>query len=205
MAVNGSGNGPAVPQLRVTVIGIGYLVLTHAACMAELGHDVLAIDTDQERIGKLSSGEMPFFEPELGELMRKGLDAGRLRFTTSYQEVAEFGDVHFLCVGTPQGSDGAADLSQVTHAADALASYLRSRCLVAGKSTVSVGTACKLMARMRALAPAGADVDLAWNPEFLREGSAVQDTLHPDRFVFGVASAGPTAPPQAKAFWRCRR
>jgi UDPglucose 6-dehydrogenase len=175
-------------RLRLTVIGIGYLGLTHAACMADLGHDVLAIDTDHERVARVSAGEMPFFEPGLESLLRKGLDSGRLRFTTSQEEIAEFGDVHFLCVGTPQGPDGAADLTQITRAADALAPHLRSRCLIVGKSTVPVGTARKLLATTRAAAPAGAEVDLAWNPEFLREGNAVQDTLRPDRFVFGVTS-----------------
>ncbi len=178
-----------VPQrLRLTVIGIGYLGLTHAACMADLGHNVMAIDTDHERVARVSAGEMPFFEPGLESLLRKGLETGRLRFTTSYAEIAEFGDVHFLCVGTPEGSDGAADLTYITQAADALAPYLRSRCLIAGNSTVPVGTARALLDRIRAAAPAGAEVDLAWNPEFLREGSAVQDTLRPDRFVFGVTS-----------------
>jgi UDPglucose 6-dehydrogenase len=177
-------------MLRVTAIGIGYLGLTHAACMAELGHDVLAIDTDHERVARVSAGEMPFFEPELEELMRKGLESGRLRFTTSWEEIGEFGEVHFLCVGTPQGADGAADLSQVNGASDALAPYLRSKCLIVGKSTVPVGTARKLAARLQAAAPAGADVELAWNPEFLREGNAVQDTLRPDRLVFGVTSEG---------------
>jgi UDPglucose 6-dehydrogenase len=178
----------AAQRLRVTAIGIGYLGLTHAACMAELGHEVLAIDTDQERVARVSAGKMPFFEPELEELMRKGLESGRLRFTTSYEEIGQFGEVHFLCVGTPQGADGAADLSQVTGAVDALAPYLRSPCLIVGKSTVPVGTARKLTDRIHAAAPAGSDVELAWNPEFLREGNAVQDTLRPDRLVFGVTS-----------------
>jgi UDPglucose 6-dehydrogenase len=182
--------------MRLTVIGVGYLGLTHAACMADLGHDVLAIDTDHQRVARVSAGEMPFFEPGLESLLRKGLETGRLRFTTSYTDIGEFGDVHFLCVGTPQGADGAADLSYVTQAADALAPHLRPGCLIAGKSTVPAGTARKLLARIRAAAPAGAEVDLAWNPEFLREGNAVQDTLRPDRFVFGVTS------PRAEALLR---
>jgi UDPglucose 6-dehydrogenase len=174
--------------LRLTVIGIGYLGLTHAACMADLGHNVLAIDTDHERIARVSAGEMPFFEPGLEELLRKGLETGRLRFTTSQEEIAAFGDVHFLCVGTPQQPDGAADLSYLTQAAGSLAPLLRSQCLIAGKSTVPAGTARKLLGSIRAAAPAGEQVDLAWNPEFLREGHAVADTLRPDRFVFGVTS-----------------
>lgn len=174
--------------LRLTVIGTGYLGLTHAVCMADLGHEVMAIDVDQEKIAKAASGETPFFEPGLEPLLRKNLEAGRLSFTTSFEEVAEFGDVHFLCVGTPQGVDGAADLTHVLGAADALAPLLRCRCLIVGKSTVPPGTARQVMTRARALAPAGDAVDLAWNPEFLREGFAVQDSLNPDRLVFGVTS-----------------
>ncbi len=173
---------------RVTVIGAGYLGLTHAVCMAELGHEVLAIDVDTEKIAKAAAGEAPFFEPGLEPLLRKNVDAGRLRFTTSFEQVGEFGDVHFLCVGTPQTADGAADLSYVHAAADALAPHLRSSCLIVGKSTVPVGTARTLLARIQSAAPAGSEVDLAWNPEFLREGYAVQDSLAPDRFVFGVLS-----------------
>lgn len=171
---------------RVTTIGIGYLGLTHAVCMADLGHQVLAIDVDQERLARAAAGEIPFFEPGLGPLLRKNLEAGRLRFTDSFAEVADFGDVHFLCVGTPQGPGGEADLSYVHKAADILAPLLTRACVVAGKSTVPVGTARRLLARLRAAAPAGDQVDLVWNPEFLREGFAVQDTLSPDRIVLGA-------------------
>ena len=175
--------------MLLTVIGTGYLGLTHAVCMADLGHDVLAIDVDQEKIAKAARGEAPFFEPGLEPLLRKNLDAGRLRFTSSYKEIAEFGDVHFLCVGTPEAAGGSANLSYLHEAASALAQHLESACLVVGKSTVPVGTARRLMDWIRSAAPAGEQVDLAWNPEFLREGFAVQDTLRPDRFVFGVDSA----------------
>ena len=173
---------------RVTVIGTGYLGLTHAVCMADLGHEVLAIDVDEEKIIKAARGEAPFFEPGLEPLLRKNLDAGRLRFTMSFAEVAEFGKVHFLCVGTPEGASGRADLSFVDGAADALAPHLTSPCLIVGKSTVPVGTARRVLSRVRAAAPAGHLVDLAWNPEFLREGFAVQDSLAPDRIVLGVTS-----------------
>ena len=176
--------------MRLGIIGIGYLGLTHAVCMADLGHEVLAIDVDSAKIAMAARGETPFFEPGLEPLLRKNLDGGNLRFTTSYPEIAEFAEVHFLCVGTPEGESGAADLSYVHAAADALAPHLRERCLIAGKSTVPVGTARQLLARIRRAAPAGDLVDLAWNPEFLREGFAVQDTLSPDRFVFGVTSPG---------------
>jgi UDPglucose 6-dehydrogenase len=174
---------------RVTVIGTGYLGLTHAVCMADLGHEVLAIDVDAEKIAKATRGEAPFFEPGLEPLLRKNTDAGRLRFTMSFAEVGQFGDVHFLCVGTPEGESGRADLGAVYAAAEALAPHLTSPSLVVGKSTVPVGTARQVLNRMRAMVPAGGRVDLAWNPEFLREGFAVQDSLAPDRIVLGVTSA----------------
>jgi UDPglucose 6-dehydrogenase len=176
--------------LRVSVIGTGYLGLTHAICMADLGHEVLAIDVDAEKIAKAARGETPFFEPGLEPLLRKNLDAGRLRFTSSFAEVGEFADVHFICVGTPQVKDGGgnADLSYVFSAADALAPHLNRATLIVGKSTVPVGTSRQLIERVHAAAPAGDLVDYAFNPEFLREGYAVQDSLTPDRIVFGVTS-----------------
>jgi UDPglucose 6-dehydrogenase len=135
-------------------------------------------------------GETPFFEPGLEPLLRKNLDAGRLRFTGSFAEVGEFADVHFICVGTPQVKDGGgnADLTYVFSAADALAPHLNRATLIVGKSTVPVGTSRQLIERVHAAAPAGDLVDYAFNPEFLREGYAVQDSLTPDRIVFGVTS-----------------
>jgi UDPglucose 6-dehydrogenase len=174
--------------VRLTVIGIGYLGLTHAVCMAELGHDIIGLDADTEKVARAANGEVPFFEPGLEPMLRKNLDAGRLRFTTSYEEIARFGDIHFICVGTPQAADGSADMRQVHAAADALSVHLSQPCLVVGKSTVPVGTARSLTTRIREAAPVGDDVEVAWNPEFLREGFAVQDSLSPDRFVFGVTS-----------------
>src|SRR5260370_10279839 len=168
---------------RVTIIGTGYLGLTHAVCLADLGHEVLAIDVDAEKIAKAAKGEAPFFEPGLEPLLRKSLDSGRLRFTTSFAEVGAFGDVHFLCVGTPEGEAGRADLSSVYAAAEALAPHLTSPCLLGGKSTVPVGTARHPRTRLPPIAPAGERVDLAWNPEFLRAGFAVQASLAPDRLV----------------------
>ncbi|MEO3854780.1 UDP-glucose/GDP-mannose dehydrogenase family protein [Acrocarpospora sp. B8E8] len=174
---------------RLTVIGTGYLGATHAICMASLGYEVVGLDVDANKIKKLQSGEVPFFEPGLPELLAKTMESGRLRFTTSYEEAAAHGDVHFICVGTPQqpGSD-ACDLTYVDATVRALAAHLTRRCLVVGKSTVPVGTAARLGDMLRELAPAGDEVELAWNPEFLREGFAVDDTLRPDRLVFGVAS-----------------
>jgi UDPglucose 6-dehydrogenase len=175
--------------MRVTAIGIGYLGLTHAVCMADLGHQVLAIDVDEAKVAKAARGEAPFFEPGLEPLLRKNLDAGRLRFTTSFAEIGQFGGVHFLCVGTPQkAGETGADLSYVYGAVNALAPQLTGEALIVGKSTVPVGTARDLLARAEAAAPAGTTVSLLWNPEFLREGFAVQDTLTPDRFVFGVTA-----------------
>ena len=176
---------------RLSVLGTGYLGATHAVCMTELGFEVVGLDVDEAKVAKLAAGEVPFFEPGLPELLRKALDSGRLRFTTSYQEVADFADVHFVCVGTPQRKDGyAADLSYVEAAFSSLAPLLTRPALVVGKSTVPAGTAQRMADLVASLAPGAAsgDVEVAWNPEFLREGFAVEDTLRPDRLVFGVAS-----------------
>lgn len=173
--------------MKLAVFGTGYLGATHAACMADLGHDVLGVDVDAAKLTKLESGEVPFFEPGLEEVLRRNIAAGRLRFTSSYQEAAEFADAHFLGVGTPQkkGEFGA-DMRYVDAVIETLAPLLHGPTVIFGKSTVPVGTAERLGARARELAPAGEDVEVAWNPEFLREGFAVQDTLHPDRLVLGV-------------------
>ncbi|GGV41872.1 UDP-glucose 6-dehydrogenase [Actinomadura cremea] len=172
---------------RLTVIGTGYLGATHAACMADLGFEVLGLDADAGKIARLSDGDLPFYEPGLEPVLRRNLENGRLRFTTSFRDLADFGDVHFLCVGTPQKADGyAADLSHLDAAVDALAPLLRRPCLVVGKSTVPVGTAARLAGVLARLAPVGGDAVLAWNPEFLREGFAVRDTLRPDRIVAGL-------------------
>jgi len=177
---------------RLTVLGTGYLGTTHAACMAELGFEVLGVDVDAARISALSAGKLPFYEPDLEPLLQRGLESGRLRFTTSFQEAADFGDVHFCCVGTPQGSEsGGADLSQLHGCIDALAPLLTRPSLVVGKSTTPAGTAAGLAERLAGLA--GPDVELAWNPEFLREGHAVADTLRPERIVVGVRSAAAEA------------
>ncbi|MGI5269229.1 UDP-glucose dehydrogenase family protein [Nonomuraea sp. CA-218870] len=172
---------------RLTVIGTGYLGITHAACMADLGYEVLGLDIDAGKVRCLNDGELPIHEPGLEPVLRRGLESGRLRFTTSYEEAGAFGDVHFICVGTPQKKgEYAADVSYMDAAIDSLAPYLDRECLVVGKSTVPVGTASRLADRLTMLAPTGAQAELAWNPEFLREGFAVQDTLNPDRIVLGV-------------------
>ncbi|WBB62951.1 UDP-glucose/GDP-mannose dehydrogenase family protein [Streptomyces sp. WMMC500] len=180
-------------SLRITVIGTGYLGATHAAAMAELGFEVLGLDVVKEKVELLSAGRVPMYEPGLEDLLRKhvaGVEgaSGRLRFTTDWDELAAFGDVHFVCVNTPQkhGEYGC-DMSFVDAAIDTLAPRLDRPCLVVGKSTVPVGSAARLARRLAELAPVGEQAELAWNPEFLREGFAVEDTLRPDRIVVGVA------------------
>ncbi|MFK4759318.1 UDP-glucose dehydrogenase family protein [Microbacterium sp. ZW T5_45] len=173
--------------MKLSVIGCGYLGAVHAAAMASIGHDVVGIDVNERKIEALSAGQAPFFEPGLPELLTQGVAAGNLRFTTDMSE-AHGADVHFVGVGTPQQKDGyAADLTYVNAAIDGLLPYLRPGDIVAGKSTVPVGTAAELAPRVE-----DAGATLVWNPEFLREGWAVQDTIDPDRLVVGVAglSAG---------------
>ncbi|KJL38477.1 UDPglucose 6-dehydrogenase [Microbacterium terrae] len=168
--------------MRMSVIGCGYLGAVHAAAMAELGHDVVGVDVDEAKIALLSAGKAPFFEPGLPEILASALASGRLRFTTDMAAVDD-ASVHFIAVGTPQTKDSyAADLTYVDAAVDALLPYIGEGDLVVGKSTVPVGTAARLAA---VVAPTGAS--LAWNPEFLREGYAVQDTISPDRLVYGIA------------------
>jgi UDPglucose 6-dehydrogenase len=175
---------------RITVIGTGYLGTAHAACLAEMGFQVLGMDVDPAKIDALTRGVLPFYEPGLEPLLRSGLKSGRLSFTTSYAEVAAFGDLHFICVGTPQRTASyRADLSQLHSCLRALGTLLERPCLVVGKSTVPVGTAEALAERLSLISPAGLGCELAWNPEFLREGRAVDDTMRPDRIVAGVTSA----------------
>ncbi|MCF4007301.1 UDP-glucose/GDP-mannose dehydrogenase family protein [Corynebacterium uropygiale] len=176
--------------MRLSVIGLGYLGVTHAVCMASLGHEVIGIDIDPARVEALSRGTLPFHEPGVGPLLTQGLDAHRLTFSTSPAEAARHATVHFLTVGTPQRAESpAADLSQVHAAVDSLIPALPpGEHLVVGKSTVPVGTAAELALRARERAPEGVDVEIAWNPEFLREGHGVEDTLAPDRIVIGVNS-----------------
>lgn len=169
----------------LSVIGIGYLGTTHAACMSSLGYNVIGVDTDEEKVARLNRGELPFYEPGLEELLKSQLQSGRLTFTTDYSQV-EKADVHFLCVGTPQKAESlAADLSYVNAAVSSLTPNLKPGSLVVGKSTVPVGTAQALASKLAVGAP---ESDLAWNPEFLREGFAIEDTLRPNRLVVGVTN-----------------
>jgi UDPglucose 6-dehydrogenase len=178
---------------RITVIGTGYLGAVHAASLASLGYEVLGMDVDAEKIAALAAGRPPFFEPGFDELLSEQVASGRLTFTNSYADVAAFGGddrantVHFVCVNTPQRKgEYAADTAYIDSVIDNLAPLLDVPTLVIGKSTVPAGTAARLTSRLRALSPAGDEMRLAWNPEFLREGYAIEDTLRPDRLVIGV-------------------
>ena len=174
--------------MKISVIGCGYLGAVHAACMASLGHEVLGYDIDESKIAALQAGEAPFYEPGLPELLEKGVASGCLKFSMNPEHLAG-AQVHFICVGTPQVADGnAADLSYVNAAVELLLPILQPGDLVVGKSTVPVGTAEEISQK---IAPTGAR--LLWNPEFLREGFAVQDTLHPDRIVYGVEPGDETS------------
>ena len=169
--------------MKISVIGCGYLGAVHASAMAELGHEVVGIDVDEAKIVALSAARTPFFEPGLPEVLTSAMGSGRLRFSTNIADAAG-AEVHFIAVGTPQKKGSyAADLRFVDAAVDALLPHLNAGDLVVGKSTVPVGTAARLAAVIGA---SGTGATLAWNPEFLREGFAVQDTIAPDRLVYGV-------------------
>ena len=173
--------------MRISVVGCGYLGAVHAASMASLGHDVVGVDVDADKVTALTAGQAPFFEPGLPGLLEQEVGSGRLSFTTDVSRAAG-ARVHFVCVGTPQRQgEYAADLRYVDAAVESLLPHLAPGDLVVGKSTVPVGTAARLAARVREAQPGAR---LVWNPEFLREGHAVQDTLHPDRLVYGVELGG---------------
>ncbi|MEV8037494.1 UDP-glucose/GDP-mannose dehydrogenase family protein [Streptomyces sp. NPDC086182] len=176
--------------MRISVIGCGHLGIPHAAAMAELGHEVIGVDIDQAKVDRLNAGECPIYETGLPELLASHTASGRLRFTTSIPEAAEFAELHFIGVGTPIDADGRSyDTAQVYGAVRQLAPHLDRPCTIVGKSTVTVGTTSQVTALAQRLAPAGEGVDVVWNPEFLREGHAVQDTLRPDRLIAGVTTA----------------
>lgn len=176
--------------MRLVVLGLGYLGATHAACMAELGHDVLGIEADPEKRELLAAGTVPFYEPGLPELLNRHIKSGRLRVSGSYAEAAEFADVFFIAVGTPQRKgEYAADLQYVDAAIEELIPLLSRDSVIFGKSTVPVGTTNRISSRASELAE-GIEVEIAWNPEFLREGYAVKDTLEPDRVVIGASPHG---------------
>jgi len=172
-------------SLKLSVIGTGYLGATHAACMASLGFEVIGVDLDPAKIDLLSQGKVPFYEPDLEDLLAEQIKSGRLKFSKDISDIADC-DVHFICVGTPQVKNGiAADLTYVNGAVESIAPIIKSGSLVVGKSTVPVGTAARLRDLLIKVNPT---TDLAWNPEFLREGFAVEDTLRPNRLVVGTNS-----------------
>ncbi|QKW17915.1 UDP-glucose/GDP-mannose dehydrogenase family protein [Kitasatospora sp. NA04385] len=172
--------------MKLTVIGCGYLGATHAAAMAELGHEVLGMDIDPDKVAALNAGRAPFFERGLDELLAKHTASGQLRFTASYAETAAFAGLHFIGVGTPQKpGEMAYDLGPLFSAVRRLAPRLTGPAVIVGKCTVPVGTAPQVIDILREFAPAGDQVEVCWNPEFLRESHAVEDTLHPDRIVLG--------------------
>jgi UDPglucose 6-dehydrogenase len=174
--------------MKISVIGTGYLGAVHAVCMAHLGHEVVGYDTNSATIEALAKGTTPFYEPGLDELLRSTLSTGRLRFSDSPEEAVGGATVHFVCVGTPQSSGSeAADLSHVDSAVRMVVESATCDGLIVGKSTVPVGTANRLTQELLP-GSAGGRLEIAWNPEFLREGRAIEDTLHPDRLVFGVTS-----------------
>src|SRR3954466_1681990 len=180
--------------MKISVIGCGYLGAVHAASMAELGHEVVGIDVDQPKVDALSKATAPFYEPGFEELLERTLATGRLRFSTDFADAAG-SQVHFLCVGTPQKrGEYAADMRYVEGATESLIDVLAPGDLVAGKSTVPVGTAARLAELVAGKVPGAL---LAWNPEFLREGFAVADTLHPDRLVYGLPAGGDGATARA--------
>lgn len=176
--------------MKLSVFGTGYLGATHAACMAELGHEVVGVDIDAAKIEALARGEVPFYEPGLQEILMKHVNSGRLEFTTDYGAAADFADLHFIGVGTPQRkSDFAADTSYVERVVTDLVPLLTRDSVIVGKSTVPVGAAERLQKLASEHCPAGLNVEIVWNPEFLREGYAVEDTLNPDRIVIGAANS----------------
>ncbi|MBK4346437.1 UDP-glucose dehydrogenase family protein [Lacisediminihabitans changchengi] len=176
--------------MKISVIGCGYLGAVHAAAMAELGHDVVGIDVDAAKIAQLADGRPPFFEPGLPEILTSAMATGRLRFSTDIAEVRG-SRVHFVAVGTPQrDGSNAADMTYVDAAIHSLLPHLSEGDIVVGKSTVPVGSAARLA---DVIAASGSGAVLAWNPEFLREGFAVLDTMTPDRLVYGVAAGDETA------------
>lgn len=177
--------------MNITVLGTGYLGATHAAAMAEMGFEVMGLDVDPAKVEALAAGVLPFHEPGLADLLQKHVRSGRLRFTTDYAEAGAFGDVHFVGVGTPQRAGSyAADMKYVDSAVLSIAQNLQRDAVIVGKSTVPVGSARRLRSMIRENAPEGVDVDLVWNPEFLREGHGVDDTLNPDRMVLGLPGYG---------------
>ena len=170
------------------MIGTGYVGLVSGACLADFGNAVRCVDIDESRIALLRSGGIPIYEPGLKELVGRNVDSGRLRFTTDIAEGVEGSDVVFIAVGTPSRPDGSADLSYVFNVAESISKHLNDYKVIVSKSTVPVGTTREISAFIRAKAPGDAEFDVAANPEFLREGSAVEDFMRPNRVVIGAGT-----------------
>ncbi len=174
--------------MNIAIIGTGYVGLVSGACFADFGHSVICVDSDTARVSRLTAGEIPFYEPGLAELVERNTAAGRLTFTTDTKHAVRESLVVFLAVGTPEGADGAADLSQIAAAASSIAASIDGYRVIVTKSTVPVGTGQWLGDQIRLLAGRSVDVDLVSNPEFLREGAAISDFMRPDRIVIGTSS-----------------
>ena len=174
--------------MRIAVIGTGYVGLVSGACFADFGHTVTCVDTNRERLERLERGELPFFEPGLGEVVDRNVAAGRLHFTTDGSAAVRSALVVFIAVGTPEGQDGEADLSQILSAAEQIGASLVDYKVIVTKSTVPIGTGSRLAQVIAATAPGAIDFDVVSNPEFLREGAAVEDFMRPDRIVIGTSS-----------------
>lgn len=186
--------------MNIAIVGTGYVGLVTGACLADFGHDVICVDIDRGRIGQLESGVIPFFEPQLLEVVERNRKRGRLRFSTDFQSAVQQSLVVFLAVGTPEGPDGAADLSQVIGASQAIAQEIAGYRVVVTKSTVPISTAGRVRSAIASSAPKGATFDVVSNPEFLREGSAVGDFMRPDRVVIGADT--PAAAALVKEIYR---
>lgn len=189
--------------MKITIIGTGYLGATQAACLASLGHNVLGVDIDPATVESLNAGRLPVYEPGLADLLLTGLGAGRLRFTTSWEDAADHAHVHILCVGTPQNSDAwAMDTSALDSVVDSLVPLLKGDHLLIGRSTVPVGTTAQLHNRITDLCQHLAQLSLCWSPEFLREGHGIGDTLQPDRVVLGVEDPNSPYASEAERIFR---
>ena len=182
--------------MKITVIGTGYVGLVSGACLAEVGNEVLCVDVDARKIALLNSGGIPIYEPGLDDVVRRNVAAGRLAFTTDIEQSVHFGEIQFIAVGTPPGEDGSADLQYVVAAARNIGRYMNTFKLVVDKSTVPVGTADSVRAAIaEELAARGVtqDFSVASNPEFLKEGAAVDDFMKPDRIIIGTDDDRATA------------
>ena len=182
--------------MKITVIGTGYVGLVTGTCLAEVGNEVLCLDVDPKKIATLKAGGIPIYEPGLEDMVKRNVEAGRLSFTTDIEESVAFGQIQFIAVGTPPDEDGSADLQYVVAAARNIGRHMTDTKLVVDKSTVPVGTADKVKAALQEeLAKRGVAIEfnVASNPEFLKEGAAVDDFMKPDRIVIGTDSEQATA------------